>query len=119
MPNDYIVKNIFIFTDMQFNAASNCECSDNEKTLFETIKKKYTKALYTMPKLIFWNLRHSEDAFPITCNENGYIYLSGFSAELLKIFMNGIEFNPLTILEALLDKYNVLISDNDKNYIFE
>jgi len=136
--NENLIKNIFIFTDMQFNEASKCyinqseysdcdtnyseasDCATNqsEKTLFKNIKEKYITANYTMPKLIFWNLRNSNEAFPIDCNENGYVYLSGFSAELLKIFMNGLDFNPLTILESLLAKYDIDINDNDKNYIF-
>lgn len=127
---DRMVKTLFIFTDMQFNEASRAvrplqgtletsTCGANTETLFTTIRNKYAAANYPVPKLVFWNLRASVDAFPIKMDENGTAYLSGFSAELLKVFMRGEEFNPQTLLSMLLDKYEVLVDESEANYKFE
>lgn len=111
-----MIKYLFIFTDMQFDEAAN---NPHKETLFQQIKKKYNDKNYDLPKLIFWNLRCSDtnnNAFPVTIDENNTCYLSGFSIELLKVFMNGAEMTPLNILMALVNKYEVQI---DKNEITE
>jgi hypothetical protein len=114
IPPENMVETLFIFTDMQFDAANHS--NSNTETLFKTIHAKYEKAKYTVPKLVFWNLRASAthtDAFPVTIDENGTAYLSGFSAELLKVFMQGLDFNPMTILTELLSRYHVEIHPNE------
>jgi hypothetical protein len=121
IPKDKMIKNVFIFTDMQFDEA----ITKNKDTLFNNIKQKYKSCNYDLPKLIFWNLRtqyksnnKSINAFPITVDDNG-AYVSGFSINLLKIFMKGCDFNPFTILNSLLDVYSVKINENDKKFKFK
>jgi hypothetical protein len=109
-------KTLFIFTDMEFDTASNCK---NEKVLFQEIRDKWTSVGRVMPKLVFWNLRASNtSAFPVTLGEHGVAYLSGFSTELLKIFVEGCEFNPKLILTQLLDKYTVEIDEYESTMSF-
>jgi hypothetical protein len=117
VPVENMPQTLFIFTDMQFNEAHR---GNNTDTLFKHIGQKYEKIGYKMPKLVFWNLRASKsDAFPITMDENGFAYLSGFSAELLKVFMQGVDFNPSSILKALLSRYEVIIDDTERNFSFD
>lgn len=116
IPPDNMVKTLFIFTDMQFNQAYD----GNQTTLFDTIRKKYADKNYPVPKLVFWNLRaSSHNAFPVTMDEIGTAYLSGFSAELLKVFMQGIEFNPSAILTELLSRYKVQIDAEENKFKFD
>lgn len=104
---------LFIFTDMQFNSAFGKSASE---TLFETIGNKFKAQGYKLPKIVFWNLRDSsKDAFPIQSDINGYAYVSGFSQELLKVFMEGYDFTPMTILNNLLEKYNDVFVDDSEN----
>ncbi|KAK0263025.1 hypothetical protein LTS09_003002 [Friedmanniomyces endolithicus] len=51
-PED-MVKQIFVFSDMQFNQAVPQGC--DWTTSYERIAKKFKAAGYKMPKLIFWN----------------------------------------------------------------
>ena len=107
VPKENMVETIFIFTDMQFDQASN------NKSPFEKIKKMYDKSGFQIPKIIFWNLRNSSGGFPVQDKENGVAYLSGFSAELMRIFTAGEDFDPIKILKLALDKYKVKIHKND------
>jgi hypothetical protein len=118
VPTEAMVKTLFIFTDMQFDAASPTAPHDT-KVLFESIRERFESSGYAMPKLVFWNLRHSDsNAFPVKMDESGTAYLSGFSAELLKVFLQGVEFNPRSILDALLVRYNVRISEDEREKRF-
>jgi len=115
----YSIQNLFMFTDMQFDMA----CNDNKvsnKVLFDHIRSKFETDGYAFPKLIFWNLRCSDkNAFPVTIDETGTAYVSGFSAELLKVFMKGIDFNPLSILHEFLSPYEVLIDETERTQKFD
>jgi len=104
-------KQLFIFTDMEFDAAQG---QKDEKVLFDSIREMYKDSGYLIPKLIFWNLRPSDKkAFPVRVSENNVAYVSGFSAELLKVFSEGIDFNPLTILEKLVSRYEVEVDESE------
>jgi hypothetical protein len=110
IPQSQMVKTLFVFTDMQFDDAHN----KSTDTLFDTITEKYRIAGYVRPKMVFWNLRVSESkAFPVTMDEYDTAYVSGFSAELLKVFMSGCDFNPMTILSTLLEKYPAQVDPVD------
>ena len=109
---DKMVKTLFVFTDMEFDDASD---GDLEEPLFENIKKKYKTAGYEMPKVVFWNLRASQNnAFPVKMSETGTAYVSGFSPVLLNVFMSGCAFDPITILTEMLSRYEVQIHEDEK-----
>lgn len=106
-----VPKMLFIFTDMQFD-----QCVfQPEETLFENAKRKFASKRIPMPKVVFWNLRPSEthNGFPVQVSTNGVAYISGFSAVLLKTFMLGVPFDPLSILNAMLEKYVVEVDPGE------
>ncbi len=111
-------KKLFIFTDMQFDEAT----TDNDKetngieTLYRTIVKMFKAADYTAPKFIFWNLNSShKQSFPVNCKTEGTAMISGFSEQLLKIFMTYDEFKPELIVEEILAQYlqDIVIDDTE------
>ena len=111
-------KKLFIFTDMQFDEATNE--NDKEKsgieTLYKTIVKMFKAADYTAPKFIFWNLNSShKESFPVNCKTEGTAMISGFSEQLLKIFMTYDEFKPDLIVEEILAPYlkEIFIDDTE------
>ena len=111
-------KKLFIFTDMQFDEATNE--NDKEKsgieTLYKTIVKMFKAADYTAPKFIFWNLNSSHrESFPVNCKTEGTAMISGFSEQLLKIFMTYDEFKPDLIVEEILAPYlkDIFIDDTE------
>jgi hypothetical protein len=110
-------RKLFIFTDMQFDEAN----IDNDKnncveTLYKTIAKKFKESGYTPPKFIFWNLNSShKESFPVNCKTEGTAMISGFSEQLLKIFMTYDEFKPELIVNEILAPYlpEIVIDDSE------
>lgn len=78
---------LVIISDMQFDQA----CGSNCWTNLETIRAKYRKAGYTMPQIVFWNVRGNTGtgAAPAQDDEKGVIMLSGFSKNLIPILISG------------------------------
>lgn len=99
-------KRVLILSDMGFNDAS--EYTPNE-TLFQTINKKWNKAGYEMPTLIFWNILgesrwgYGSKAIPVSYNEDfPCILVSGYNTASLNMALKGQE-SPL---EGILSVIN-------------
>lgn len=95
---------ILIISDMQFDD------HDFHMTgsLFDNIKNEFNKAGYKLPKICFWNVYdNSTNTIPLQENENGLILCSGFSINILKMFLSE-EINPYQILLDTLysERYN-------------
>lgn len=94
IPQDEMIKNILIISDMEFDAAQRVwfweEDEEHALTepLFDAIKQKYQKAGYLLPKLIFWNVNSRTHTIPLLENELGVTLVSGFSQNVLKMIMS-------------------------------
>jgi hypothetical protein len=102
-------KKLFVFTDMQFDEATVDVVGKEQngiEVLYKTIVKMFKAADYTAPKFVFWNLNscHTQ-SFPVNCKTEGTAMISGFSEQLLKIFMTYDEFKPELIVEEILAPY--------------
>ncbi|KAK4611916.1 hypothetical protein CLAFUW4_12817 [Fulvia fulva] len=92
-----MVKQVFVFSDMQFNSA-NCG-TQRWSTSYERIKEAYNEAGYDMPHLIFWNLAGGRAGMtgygdetapkPVDAAEEGTSLVSGYSQAQLKTFLDG------------------------------
>lgn len=92
-------KMIVICSDMQFDGLHH----NLNKSLFDEIKDKFKKHGYLLPKICFWNLSGSvNNTIPIQENDLGLILCSGFSVELLKMFMS----NKIDPYEILMETIN-------------
>lgn len=114
-------KKLFIYTDMQFDEAI-AETDESERkscgieTLYKTIVNMFKASDYTPPKFIFWNLNSShKESFPVSCKTEGTAMISGFSEQLLKIFMTYDEFKPELIVDEILAPYlpEIFIDDSE------
>jgi hypothetical protein len=98
---------LFIFSDMQFNMSTGGDTD----THFTIAKNKFFKAEIPFPNIVFWNLRVNntcKGAIPITIGENGVVMLSGFSEQLLKIFLDESKtFDVYNIVVDLISKYDI------------
>jgi hypothetical protein len=127
IPDSDMPKKLFVFTDMQFDAAVSRpyeytyspddvkECA-NMETIYQTIVKMFKENSYTPPKFIFWNLNSDhQETFPVNCNTEGTAMVSGFSEQLLKIFMTYDEFKPELIVNEVLEPYmkDIIINNYD------
>ncbi|KAG0175321.1 hypothetical protein DFQ28_001851 [Apophysomyces sp. BC1034] len=91
-----MVKRVFVFSDMEFDA--NGEARGFETT-YELIERKYREAGYELPEIVWWNLSGERPEFtntnpdevpmPVTAGVKGCSMLCGYSASLLKSFLEG------------------------------
>lgn len=98
IPQERMIETLFIFSDMQFDKACDHPCGDStsrsDATNFKVAQAEFERHGYKLPKVVFWNLRgygYGESAsVPVTQTEEGTALVSGFSGQLLKLFMDGI-----------------------------
>lgn len=102
-------KTLFIFSDMQFDHA--CE---NNKPIYEEMKERFREQGYTIPSIVFWNLRAVEKSFPVKQDENGTALVSGFSGELLNLFLEEKEISPRLIYRKAIDRYTCAIESSER-----
>jgi hypothetical protein len=91
-------KRLFIVSDMQFNDAGG-----NTQTNWERINEMYRTSGYTRPQIVFWNVNGESTDFPVTTGEQGTALISGFSPAILKCFLHGDEYTPVTVLRNAID----------------
>ncbi|RCV22116.1 LOW QUALITY PROTEIN: hypothetical protein SETIT_4G194700v2 [Setaria italica] len=91
LPPERMVKKVFVFSDMEFDQAS----SNPWETDYEAITRKFTKAGYgeAIPDIVFWNLRDSRSV-PVTSEQKGVALVSGYSKNMIKLFLDGEEVVP-------------------------
>lgn len=90
---------IVICSDMQFDGYR----FNLNKTLFEDIIDEYKAAGYKMPKLCFWNIDNRwNKTVPLQQNELGLILVSGFSVQIMNMFLS----NKLDPYEILMEQVN-------------
>ncbi|KAL6175872.1 hypothetical protein ACLB2K_052510 [Fragaria x ananassa] len=104
-----MIKRVFVFSDMEFDEAHP---ESTWETDYEAIQRSFKRKGYgdVVPQIVFWNLRHSEST-PVTEKQPGVAMLSGFSKNLLKLFLNNDgEVNPNMAMELAIsgDEYQKL-----------
>uniref|UniRef100_A0A803MU98 Uncharacterized protein n=1 Tax=Chenopodium quinoa TaxID=63459 RepID=A0A803MU98_CHEQI len=108
IPEEQMIKRLFIFSDMEFNQASQCAW----ETDYKVIQRKYKEKGYEkVPEIVFWNLRHSM-ATPVPSTEPGVALVSGFSKNLVTLFLEeGGVLNPEAAMLAAVAKpeYDTLV----------
>ncbi|KAK0706221.1 hypothetical protein B0T26DRAFT_875448 [Lasiosphaeria miniovina] len=97
-----MVKRVFVFSDMQFNAASKLS-SDRWSSSYERVKADFAGAGYDVPELVFWNLAGGRAGYaggsdsgsgdpvapkPAAADEEGVSLVSGYSQAMLKVFLD-------------------------------
>ncbi|XP_062223905.1 uncharacterized protein LOC133922549 [Phragmites australis] len=95
-----MVRRVFVFSDMEFDQASE----QPWETDYEAIVRKFSEAGYgaAVPEVVFWNLRDSK-AVPVEAGQKGVALVSGFSKNLLKLFLDGGSIvNPRAIMEKAI-----------------
>ena len=109
MSQDDLPKRILVVSDMEFDGATSIRgynqhlyVMEQYKTLFQTIKDRWTAAGYTMPEIVFWNVNSRTQTIPVTSNEAGVILVSGFSVNNVNMILSG-EIDPWKALKSVLD----------------
>jgi len=119
-------KTLVVISDMQFDQAdcggggysyygSNPQ-NGNFFTNFETIKAKYRKAGYDMPRIVFWNVAGRTEDFPVTKDEYGVAMVSGFSPCHLKYLTTGQITTPYELMREAIDSERYKLVDVPEHY---
>ena len=95
------VKRLFVFSDMQFDAAGTWN-----QTLHQQLAEEWRAAGRTLPEIVYWNLC-TKGALPVSAAQHGVALVSGFSSKLLELFLGDKPLNPLSVMLDALDRYTV------------
>ncbi|XP_008812490.2 uncharacterized protein LOC103723376 [Phoenix dactylifera] len=98
LPAEKMVRRVFVFSDMEFDMAS----ANDWETDYEAIRRKFGESGYgeAVPEVVFWNLRDSRST-PVPSVQKGVALVSGFSKNLLKLFLEG---DGVLIPEAVMEE---------------
>lgn len=99
IPQEEMPEMIVVVSDMGFDGGR----FNFNKTLFENIIEEYESHGYKMPKICFWNINDRNDnGIPLQKNDMGLILCSGFSVQIMKMFMS----NNLDPYQVLIETIN-------------
>jgi hypothetical protein len=103
VPASEMPVNILIISDMEFDSA----CSND--TNYEVIKALYAKSGYSLPKVIFWNVKGRPNNVPASKHENVNL-VSGYSPSICKAVLSGNTPNPMDVVLAVVnsDRYSAI-----------
>lgn len=108
LTEEQMIKRVFVFSDMEFDQASLHPWETDYMVIQRNFREKgYEK----VPDIVFWNLSNSS-ATPVKATQNGVALLSGFSKNLLTIFLEeGGDMNPEAVMKAAIsgDDYQKLV----------
>jgi hypothetical protein len=93
---------LLIISDMEFDYCVN------NNTAFGMIKTRYDTSGYTLPKVVFWNVKGRSGNVPVVYNEDGVALVSGFSPSILTGLLSGENFSPIDIMMKVImnNRYN-------------
>ncbi|KIM94158.1 hypothetical protein OIDMADRAFT_172878 [Oidiodendron maius Zn] len=124
-----MVKRVFVFSDMQFDAAQSA--NSRWTTSYERIQKQFRAAGYEIPQLVFWNLAGGRAGYngttigpgippapkPVLADQAGTAIVSGYSQGLLKVFLENGSFGEPEEDEEVIETVEIEDlhgSDNDE-----
>lgn len=102
VPQEDIPNKLYIISDMQWD-----DCVTTERvtrwgyslkrvepeTFIESMRKKYESHGYTLPAIVYWNVRNSScGMFQQTKDDNQCCFVSGYSPSLFKAVLLGTEY---------------------------
>lgn len=103
LSNEDMPEMLVVLTDGEFD-----QMSDTSDTSLKMVKKKYKKAGYVMPKIVFWNLDARENVNHVQANfdKENVAEVSGFSPSIMTaILSNDLEqFTPYNVMLKTLSK---------------
>lgn len=135
LPQEDLPSKLYVISDMQFDAATGektqiwswfGESKTKEfKPFMQKMKEKFTKAGYTMPAIVYWNVRASKcGMFQETVDGENCCMVSGYSPSLFKSVIDGTEFEEVVNvntgekeIKQKIDPVNVMLTTlNNERY---
>jgi hypothetical protein len=99
---------LLVLSDMQFNESLRHNYEEPDKPHFELLKEQFEDAGYSVPKIVFWNLRSSTcEGSPAQATDTDVAMVSGFSPVLMKAILAVKNFNPIDVMMKALEGINI------------
>jgi len=81
--NENMPQILAIFSDMQFDQGDNSW----SETSYNTMNRMFVEKGYTLPHIIFWNLRSNTQGYQVTASKPNTTMLSGYSTRMMDLFL--------------------------------
>ena len=78
-------RTLIILSDMEFD---DCVHDSSNPCAYDMVSNQYQKAGYTLPKIVFWNIKGRTGNIPVTHRQDGTALVSGFNTTILKSICN-------------------------------
>jgi hypothetical protein len=91
LPKEEMIKRLFVFSDMEFDnsiiTGTGLTGGGSWTTEHEKVVSAFEAAGYDVPEIVYWNLQGARGAKPVKADWEGVSVMSGFSSNMLKVFM--------------------------------
>jgi hypothetical protein len=118
VPREEMVKRLFVFSDMQFDAAADDDGAGTRgdaagawETNHDAIERAYAEAGYDVPEIVYWNLAGELQTVPVEAERKGVALMSGFSPAMMKVFMGEGEGEVAREEDEVLDDDTVMVDE--------
>ena len=98
LAKEEMIKRLFVFSDMEFDQSQEAGMGQ-WTTEHEKMAKAFEKAGYDVPEIVYWNLQGAQGAKPVKADWEGVALMSGFSSNMLKVFMDNGEVEEEEVVE--------------------
>ena len=105
VPQKDLPSTLYIISDMEFDY-----CARNASmTNFEQAKLMYERNGYSLPRVVFWNVRSRNRQQPVCSNEQGVALVSGCTARIFSQVMKG-KMDPFSNMMSVVgsDRYAMI-----------
>jgi len=101
--------NLLIISDMEFDSAVGYGRDD---TNYNALRDSYSRAGFTMPQLVFWNVNGRRGNVPVSEKTKNVALVSGASPSIIKSILTGKDFTPVGIMKETLndERYDPIVS---------
>jgi hypothetical protein len=91
-------KAIVVISDMEIDYSGN-----KDWTFYDKMEKKFRKAGYVIPNIIFWNVNSRHDVFHADATRKGVQLASGQSVTVFKQVLQNLGYNPIETMENIIN----------------
>lgn len=91
-------KAIVVISDMEIDY-----CGDKNWSFYDKMEKKFQKARYVIPNVIFWNVYSRHDLFHADATRKGVQLASGQSVTVFKQVLQNLGYNPVEAMENTIN----------------
>lgn len=102
VPQSDMPEFIVIMSDMEFDESQD-GYNYSSITAYESATRKFAKAGYKLPKIVFWNMKARTGNNPVRFDTDGTALISGLSPSIMQSVLSGEDIDPVTMMLRTID----------------